>query len=95
MCVLQALDVASTIVGLAAGASEKNPVGNVLLAGGPWALVVAKIVGTATILCVAGMLYASGRSGRRWAQAAVNWCCVVMGAVVLWNGSVILGRLVT
>lgn len=61
---LQVLDVASTLVGLAAGAAEQNPIGAAALRGGPWLLLVAKMAGTALILYVAARVHEGGEKGR-------------------------------
>lgn len=89
LIVLQLLDVLTTYIGLARGASEANPVGVILLGAGPWLLIVAKVAGTGLILYVCARI-AEKPGGPPWARAGLVWSCFVMVGVVLWNSSRIM-----
>jgi hypothetical protein len=87
---LQMADVATTMVGIAAGAVEKNPVGVWLLGAGVWGLLVAKALVTGSILVLAWRVSVSPENGRAWARAMLGWSCLIMAGVVAWNGWVIV-----
>ena len=84
---LQMLDVFTTMLGLAHGAVEANPLGRLVLAAGPWGLLGIKLLATAGMILVAAWTHRRGVAGRRWAVAFMAWPCVVMACVVAWNVS--------
>lgn len=85
LAVLQVADLLTTLQGIAAGASEQNPVGVLLLGGGWLGLAVAKVAGTAAIAAIAWWLSRGTELNRVQARAGLQFGCSFMLAVVSWN----------
>jgi hypothetical protein len=79
---LQVLDIFTTIVALAMGGNEQNPlVGHIMMVGTVSGLIISKLIVVG--LAVTFILIGRGR--------VIRWANVAFSVIVAWNAAVICG----